>query len=159
VFFITALLHRQHREGDLLVRVLATGTFDILHPGHVLYLSRARELGDELYVIVARSSMVRHKPKPVIPDEQRLKMVSALKVVDWAVLGSESDMFEPIRDIRPDIIALGYDQTFDIERLQRELNEHNIGARVVRISDSKTCPLCSTGKIIKKVIERYGDAP
>ncbi|MCQ6963259.1 FAD synthase [Methanolobus chelungpuianus] len=153
------MLHRQHLEGDLLVKVLATGTFDILHPGHVLYLSRARELGDELYVIVARSSMVRHKPKPVIPDEQRLKMVSALKVVDRAVLGSESDMFEPIREIRPDIIALGYDQTFDTESLERELRERSIDAKVVRISDSKTCALCSTGKIIKKVIERYEDAP
>lgn len=142
-----------------LVRVLATGTFDILHPGHVLYLSKARELGDELYVIVARSSMVRHKPKPVIPDEQRLKMVSALKVVDKAILGSESDMFEPIREIRPDIIVLGYDQTFDPATLEKELRERNIDARVMRISDSKTCTLCSTGKIIRKVIERYGELP
>lgn len=142
-----------------LVRVLATGTFDILHPGHILFLSRARELGDELYVIVARESMIRHKPKPVIPDEQRLKMVSELKVVDRAVLGSESNMFEPVMDIKPDIIALGYDQTFDVLKLENELHERNINARIVRISDSKTCTLCSTGKIIKKIIERYGNAP
>ena len=89
-----------------MVRVLATGTFDILHPGHILFLSKARELGDELFVIVARESMVRHKPKPVIPEEQRLKMVNALKVVDNAVLGSEKNMFEPVMEIRPDIIAL-----------------------------------------------------
>ena len=142
-----------------LVRVLATGTFDILHPGHILFLSRARELGDELYVIVARESMIRHKPKPVIPDEQRLKMVSELKVVDRAVLGSESNMFEPVMDIKPDIIALGYDQTFDVLKLEKELREHNINARIVRISESKTCMLCSTGKIIKKIIERYGNTP
>lgn len=142
-----------------MVRVLATGTFDILHPGHILFLSRARELGDELYVIVARESMIRHKPKPVIPDEQRLKMVSELKVVDRAVLGSESNMFEPVMDIKPDIIALGYDQTFDVLKLENELHERNINARIVRISDSKTCTLCSTGKIIKKIIERYGNAP
>jgi FAD synthetase len=139
-----------------LVRVLATGTFDILHPGHILFLSKARELGDELYVIVARESMVRHKPKPVIPEEQRLKMVGSLKVVDKALLGSENNMFEPVMEIRPDIIALGYDQTFDILKLENELREHKINARVVRISDSKTCPLCSTGKIIKKILERYG---
>lgn len=142
-----------------MVRVLATGTFDILHPGHILYLTKARALGDELYVIIARESMVRHKPKPVIPDDQRLKMVSALKVVDKAVLGSESDMFEPIREIRPDIIALGYDQTFDLQTLENQLHERNIDARVVRISDSKTCTLCSTGKIIKKVLERYRGSP
>ncbi len=142
-----------------LVRVLATGTFDILHPGHILFLSRARELGDELYVIVARESMIRHKPKPVIPDEQRLKMVSELKVVDRAVLGSESNMFEPVMAIKPDIIALGYDQTFDVLKLEKELRERDINARIVRISESKTCMLCSTGKIIKKIIERYGNTP
>ncbi|WP_292464629.1 FAD synthase [Methanolobus sp.] len=140
----------------LLVKVLATGTFDILHPGHILFLSKARELGDELFVIVARESMVRHKPKPIIPEEQRLKMVNALKVVDNAVLGSEKNMFEPVMEIRPDIIALGYDQTFDILKLETELRELKINAKVVRISDSKTCPLCSTGKIIKKILERYG---
>jgi len=142
-----------------LVKVLATGTFDILHPGHILFLSKARELGDELYVIVARESMVKHKPKPVIPEEQRLKMVNALKVVDNAVLGSEKNMFEPVMEIRPDIIALGYDQTFDILKLENELLELKINAKVVRISDSKTCPLCSTGKIIKKILERYGKIP
>ncbi len=139
-----------------MVKVLATGTFDILHPGHILFLSKARELGDELFVIVARESMVRHKPKPIIPEEQRLKMVNALKVVDNAVLGSEKNMFEPVMEIRPDIIALGYDQTFDILKLETELRELKINAKVVRISDSKTCPLCSTGKIIKKILERYG---
>ena len=142
-----------------MVKVLATGTFDILHPGHILFLSKARELGDELYVIVARESMVKHKPKPVIPEEQRLKMVNALKVVDNAVLGSEKNMFEPVMEIRPDIIALGYDQTFDILKLENELLELKINAKVVRISDSKTCPLCSTGKIIKKILERYGKIP
>ena len=142
-----------------MVKVLATGTFDILHPGHILFLSKARELGDELFVIVARESMVRHKPKPVIPEEQRLKMVNALKVVDNAVLGSEKNMFEPVMEIRPDIIALGYDQTFDILKLENELRELKINAKVVRISDSKTCPLCSTGKIIRKILERYGKIP
>ena len=140
-----------------MVRVLATGTFDLLHPGHIFYLSKARKLGDELYVIVARESMIRHKPKPVIPDEQRVKMVDSLAIVDKAVLGSESDMFEPIREIKPDIIALGFDQTFDIQQLEKELMERGLTARVVRVSESSTCPLCSTGKIIKKVIERCNE--
>ncbi len=51
--------------------VVATGTFDLLHPGHVLYLERSKILGDELVVIVARDVNVRHKPKPVLPEEQR----------------------------------------------------------------------------------------
>ncbi len=138
-----------------MTRILATGTFDILHPGHVYFLSRARELGDELYVIVARDSNVTHKPKPIVPEEQRLEMVSALGTVDRALLGSENDMFEPLKEIKPDIIALGYDQRFDSEVLEQELKKRGLPAKVVRVSFSRECPLCSTGAIIKEVIKRY----
>ena len=138
-----------------MTRVLATGTFDLLHPGHVLYLTEARLLGDELYVIVARDSMIKHKPKPIISEEQRLIMVNALKIVDRAVLGSETDMFEPLKDIKPDIVAIGYDQTYDTRELEANLGEHGFDAKVVRIDKSKTCELCSSGRIIKKVLERY----
>jgi FAD synthetase len=101
-----------------MIRVLATGTFDILHPGHILYLQKAKELGDELYVIVSRDSMVHHKPKPIIPEDQRLKIIQALKVVDDARLGSEYDIYEPLNTIKPDIIALGFDQHFDVQNLK-----------------------------------------
>jgi len=138
-----------------LTRVLATGTFDLLHPGHILYLTEARALGDELYVIVARYSMIKHKPKPIVPDEQRLIMVNALKVVDRAVPGSETDMFEPLKEIKPDIIAIGYDQSFDTAELEEKLRDHGFDAKVVRIEKSKTCPLCSSGRIIKRVLDRY----
>lgn len=144
------------RPGDLLTRVLATGTFDILHPGHVYFLTQAKALGDELFVIVARDSNVTHKPKPIIPEEQRLEMVNALGAVDKAILGSEKDMFEPLKEIRPDIIALGYDQRFDAEILEKELIKRGLPAKVMRIPLSKECPLCSTGTIIKEVLKRYG---
>jgi len=139
-----------------LTRILATGTFDLLHPGHIYFLTQARALGDELFVIVARDSNVTHKPKPIVPEEQRLEMVSALGIVDKALLGSEKDMFEPLKYIRPDIIALGYDQRFDAELLEEELAKRGLPANVVRIPLSKECPLCSTGAIIKEVIKRYG---
>jgi FAD synthetase len=144
------------RPGDLLTRVLATGTFDILHPGHVYFLVQARALGDELFVIIARDSNVTHKPKPIVPEEQRLEMVNSLGTVDKALLGSETDMFEPLKEIKPDIIALGYDQYFDIELLEKELTKRGLPAKVVRVTFSKECPLCSTGAIIKEVLKRYG---
>ncbi|HEY3361514.1 MAG TPA: adenylyltransferase/cytidyltransferase family protein [Methanosarcina sp.] len=143
------------RPGDLLTRILATGTFDLLHPGHIYFLNQARALGDELFVIVARDSNVTHKPKPIVPEEQRLEMVSALGMVDKAFLGSEKDMFEPLKQIRPDTIALGYDQRFDAEFLEKELIKRELPANVVRIPLSKECPLCSTGAIIKEVLKRY----
>ncbi len=138
-----------------MIRVLATGTFDILHPGHIAYLEEARKLGDELFVIVARDANVKHKPKPVIPENQRLRMVKALKIVDDAILGSESDIFEPLFKIKPDIIALGFDQKFEEAWLREELNKRGIKARVVRIKKFEDCDLCSTAKIFNRIIERH----
>jgi len=139
-----------------LTRILATGTFDLLHPGHVYFLNRARSLGDELYVIVARDSNITHKLKPIVPEEQRLEMVSALGMVNFALLGSENDIFEPLIEIRPDIVALGYDQHFDIEELESELKKRGLPSKVFRVPLSKECPLCSSGAIIKEVLKRYG---
>ncbi|MCZ7400573.1 MAG: FAD synthase [Candidatus Methanoperedens sp.] len=137
-----------------MVRVLATGTFDLLHPGHLRYLSEAKALGDELYVIVARDSMIKHKPKPIIPEGQRLAMVAALRMVDKAMLGSETDMFEPLREIRPDIIALGKNQFFNEKELEAQLKSHGINAKVVRIQPFEQCELCSSAAIIRRIIER-----
>ncbi|MDY6966398.1 MAG: adenylyltransferase/cytidyltransferase family protein [Halobacteriota archaeon] len=138
-----------------MVRVLATGTFNILHPGHLLYFEEAKKLGDELFVIVARDTNVRHKPKPIIPEEQRVKMVSALSIVDKALLGSEKDTFELLYEIKPDIIAIGYDQHFDAEELKRELASRKIKAEVVRIEENYPCDFCSSGNIIRHIVERY----
>jgi len=139
---------------DAMVRVLATGTFDLLHPGHLLYLSGARALGDELYVIVARDSMIKHKQKPIVPEEQRLEMVQALRVVDKAMLGSKIDIFEPLCEIRPEIIALGANQFFKEKDLEEQLRVHGIDAKVVRIKSFRQCELCSSAAIMRKVIER-----
>ncbi len=136
-----------------MTRVLATGTFDILHPGHLFYLSQASDLGSELYVIVARASMIKHKPKPVLPDAHRLEMVRALKVVDHAVLGSERDIFEPLYEIRPDIIALGFDQCFDVRDLKAELVNRGFDTEVVRIEKTNTNRLCSTRRIVDLILE------
>jgi FAD synthetase len=136
-----------------MIRVLATGTFDILHPGHILYLQKAKELGDELYVIVSRDSMVHHKPKPIIPEDQRLKIIQALKVVDSAQLGSESDIYEPLYSIKPDIIVLGFDQHFDEQNLKEQLRHRHIDAEVVRIAHADTGALSGTENIIKRIIE------
>ena len=136
------------------LRVLTFGTFDIFHPGHEHYLHEAKKLGDELYVIVARDSMVKHKPKPIIPEHQRLIMVQALRIVDKAVLGSEKNMFEPLYEIQPDIIALGPNQFFKEEELEAQLREHGINAKVVRIRSLERCELCSSAAIIRRILDR-----
>ncbi|MEM0351191.1 MAG: adenylyltransferase/cytidyltransferase family protein, partial [Archaeoglobaceae archaeon] len=124
-------------------RVVATGTFDIIHPGHIKFLEEAKKLGDELIVIVAREKNVKHKPKPVIPEEQRRRVVEAIKFVDKAILGDENDIFKPIMELKPDVIVLGYDQHFSEEWLREELRKRNLNCEVVRINVKEDCELCS----------------
>jgi FAD synthetase len=137
-------------------RVVATGTFDILHPGHIYYLEESRRLGDELHVIVARDRNVRHKPRPVIGEAQRLKVVQALRVVDSARLGDATDMFRPIQEIGPVVITLGFNQHFREEDIEKALRERGIGAEVVRIGEYSGDPCSSTRKIIDRVLETRG---
>jgi len=140
-------------------RVVATGTFDLLHPGHIYYLEESGKLGDELFVIVARDANVKHKPRPVIQEEQRRCMVAALRVVDHAVLGDPADMFRPIREIRPDVITIGFNQHFDTEVLVRQLAEQSLGARVVRINRCPDGALCSSRLIVKEILGRTSCDP
>ena len=137
-------------------RVVATGTFDIIHPGHIAFLREAKKLGDELIVIVAREKNVRHKPKPVVPEEQRRRVVEAIKYVDKAILGDEEDMFRPIMELKPDVIVLGHDQHFDEEWLKEELRKRNLKCEVVRIRVREECPLCSSHRIIERILDKYG---
>ena len=134
-----------------MTRVVATGTFDLLHPGHLYYLEESRRLGDELVVIVARDANVRHKPRPIVPEEQRLALVRALKPVDAARLGDAEDMFRPIQELRPDIITLGCNQHFDERALANALAERGCACRVVRIGGYTGSPLCSSRLIVERI--------
>jgi len=136
-------------------RIIATGTFDILHPGHLFFLSESRKLGDELWVIVARNNNIHHKPLPVVPEEQRLKMIQGLKCVDHAILGDKDDMFKPIREIQPDIITLGYNQYFDERDLKKKLLEQGIHADVIRIKAYNESKFSSSSMILNEAIKRW----
>jgi len=134
-------------------RVMATGVFDILHSGHLHYLQEAKELGDELYVVVATDATVRRrKHEPITPERMRVELVQALKPVDKAILGNEGDMYETVRSIEPDIIAIGYDQAFSEKELETELRKRGLKARVVRLSKYED-DLNGTRKIIQKVLD------
>jgi FAD synthetase len=137
--------------------VMATGTFDLIHPGHGFYLEEAKKLGGEgarLVVVIARESTVRARKRvPIVPEKQRLEVVQMLKMVDEAVLGSETDMFSTVLKIKPDIIAIGPDQNFDLEHLREELKKRDITAEVVKVKGYHRSTLDSSCKIIKKIKE------
>jgi len=84
----------------------------------------------------------------------RLELVQALKPVDRAILGREGDMFEIVKEVSPDIIVLGYDQSFDVDKLQADLVKRGLKAKVVRLSKYGE-DLNGTRKIIKKIIDWY----
>lgn len=129
--------------------VVASGVFEILHPGHLTYLKRCREFGDRLVVVVASDeTVVKRKRRPVVGQDQRLLMVKALKGVDDAVIGDPYDMYSTMVKLKPDIVALGPDQAFDESEIRRELASRGLGADVVRVTDYWDGGLHSTSEIV-----------
>jgi len=137
-------------------KIMASGTFDLLHPGHCTYLEESKKLGgknSKLYVVVARDLTVRKRKRvPIIPENQRLEMIKNLKPVDEAYLGSEKgDILKIVEKIDPDIIAIGQDQEHNIEYLQKAIDERSLKAKVQRVNVYHKDELDSTCKIIKKI--------
>ena len=135
--------------------IMATGTFDIIHPGHGYYLEESKKVGGtdaHLVVVVARDSTVRSRKRiPVVDEKQRLEVIKMMKPVDEAYLGSETDMFEIVEMINPDIITIGSDQNYNLDELKKQLRERGSNADVVKIEGYKTSLLDSTCKIIKRI--------
>jgi FAD synthetase len=138
-----------------MVRVMATGVFDLLHPGHLYFLEKARELGDELVVVIAKDSTVRRqKHEPITPEEMRRTMVESLKPVDRAVLGTEGDMYAIVEEVKPDIIAIGYDQPFETEKIEAELEKRGLNVTVRRLP-YQDGDLDGTRKIVRKIVDLW----
>jgi len=138
----------------MVVRVMATGVFDLLHPGHVFFLSEARKLGDELVVVVARDQTARRlKREPYVPEHIRREMVAALKPVDRAVLGSATDIYETVINERPNIIALGFDQLWNEREVEKECERRGVPVKVVRVGPLPHNDL-ATRRLVERILER-----
>jgi FAD synthetase len=135
--------------------------FDLLHLGHVKFLEEAKKAGGknaELLVIVARDSTVQKTKgrKPVMPENQRRALVEALQVVDEAVLGLEDfDIGEVIERVKPDVIALGYDQADMEGRVREYVDEHGLGVKIVRVGKFEEDKLSSSSQIREKIVEKF----
>ncbi|MFX0054515.1 MAG: adenylyltransferase/cytidyltransferase family protein [Promethearchaeota archaeon] len=142
-------------------RVLAAGKFDILHLGHLAYLEQAKEIAGkegELIVVIALDKTIEKErgAPPVFPQDQRRKLVESLDVVDKAILGYDtSDHSLIVADVKPDIIALGYDQTTNIQSLEKRFQEKNMKIEIVRLKQRKADGLFSSTLIRERIIEFY----
>jgi FAD synthetase len=143
--------------------VLTSGAFDLLHYGHIRLLEEAKRLGGpdaRLVVIVARDETVRRLKgrRPVIPEDQRRAVVEALKVVDEALLGYEDlDMTAVIGRIRPDIVAVGYDQHDIAEMARRVIEDEKLNIRITMLEKFGKSDLNSSSKIKRKIVEDLED--
>ena len=141
--------------------VLASGTFDLLHFGHVRYLEEAKRaggVGAELVVVVARDGTVEKRKgyRPVMSEDQRRALVEALRVVDEAILGFEGfSIGKVIERIRPDVIAVGHDQEGIERAVRRVVEEKGLDVRVVRIGRFGKKELNSSSKIKRRIVESF----
>ena len=139
--------------------VLASGTFDLLHLGHVRFLEEAKKAGGkdaELVVIVARDNTVKaRKGKgPVMPEDQRRALVESLRVVDEAILGLEDfSIDQVIEKIKPDVIAVGHDQDGIEKEVLKAIEERNFNIQVAKIGRFGKKELDSSSKIMRKIME------
>lgn len=112
------------------------GTFDILHAGHIAFFQQARRYGDKLIVVLARDATVRlvKKHAPFHSERERAKLLRHIDLVDQVILGDKRDRYRVVRDIRPDVLALGYDQTVFVAGLVSYLKKTNLHKiKVVRL--------------------------
>ena len=134
--------------------VLAGGVFDIIHPGHIHTLNAAKDLGDVLVVVVAtdNTSVKMKKRRPLHSQEQRQELVNSLSMVDLCLIGQEEDIFKTVNRVRPQIIALGYDQIHQEKFIMDGCRKIKLDANVARLQSP--IPESSSSKIQKE----YGES-
>ena len=139
---------------DSLRIVLAGGVFDIIHPGHISTLNAAKALGDVLVVVVAtdNTAVKMKKRRPLHSQEQRKELVNSLKVVDLCLIGQENDIFKTVNLVKPQIIALGYDQVHQEQFITEGCKKIKLDAKVARLQSP--IPESSSSKIEKE----YGES-
>jgi len=134
--------------------VLAGGVFDIIHPGHIHTLNAAKELGDVLVVVVAtdNTAVKMKKRQPLHSQEQRQELVNSLAMVDLCLIGQEDNIFKTVNHVKPQIIALGYDQVHQEKSITEGCKKIELDAKVARLQSP--IPESSSSKIQKE----YGES-
>ena len=118
--------------------VLANGCFDLMHVGHVRYLTGAKSLGDILVVGVnsdRQARALKGSPRPYMPENERAEIIASLRSVDIVTIFDEPTVEELIRTIRPDFHAKGTDYTVDSVPEREIIRE--VGGQVAIVGDPK----------------------
>ena len=130
--------------------VLAGGVFDIIHPGHIHTLNAAKALGGVLVVAIAtdKTAEKMKKRSPLHNQELRRELVSCLSMVDKAIVGHEDDIFQTVKEVKPNIIVLGYDQVHQEKFISDGCKRINLNVEIVRLESP--VPHLSSSQIEKE---------
>jgi len=165
IAYAEGLLDALNRLGHLKIewrrkrpkKVMVGGTFDLMHPGHIYYLKEAAKRGLVYAVVATDENVMRIKgKKPILTQEERLEVVSAIKYVYKALIGDEKDFIKPIEEVKPDLILLGPDQPIDEDYIVKEAARRGVKVEVERLPKRVGSENASTSKIIREIIKRYG---
>ncbi len=133
--------------------VFTNGCFDILHAGHVRYLSAARDQGDLLVLGLDSDQSVRKTKgfkRPVVDQAQRAEVLAALTCVDYISVFDDADPLTLIKIVKPDVLVKGAD--WSIDKIIGADFVKDRGGKVVRVT---VVPAISTSRIIETILERY----
>jgi cytidyltransferase-like protein len=140
---------------DALKVVLVGGVFDLIHPGHIHTLKAAKAEGDVLVVVVARQSTAQKikRYRKIYHDEKlRKDLVTSLNFVDLALIGKEGTLYDTVEYVKPNVIALGYDQAHSEKDIAENCKKRNLNVQVIRLSTPVP------GSKSSKIKEELGDS-
>src|ERR671919_822057 len=140
---------------DAIKVVLVGGVFDLIHPGHIHTLKAAKAEGDVLVVVVARQSTAQKikKYRKIYHDEKlRRDLVTSLNFVDLALIGKEGTLYDTVEYVKPNVIALGYDQAHSEKDIAENCKKRNLNVQVIRLSTPVP------GSKSSKIKEELGDS-
>ncbi len=128
--------------------VFIGGSFELIHPGHLHTIIQAKKFGDVLVVVVARDSTIRRRKgrEPISSERDRLTLLASVRAVDAAILGVEGDIYQSLEKVRPDVVALGYDQYHTEGEITKEALRRDMRLKVVRLG--AVSPDIKTSKIL-----------
>jgi len=131
------------------IKVMVFGTFDIIHKGHIHMFREAKEYGDVLIVVMARDKTILKvkRKKPQNHEMTRKNNIEKLKMADKVILGDLNDKYKRIREEKPNIIALGYDQKTFVDQLVENIDDDT---QIVRLAPYQT-NIYKSSKLLKKM--------
>ncbi len=136
-------------------KILVGGVFNILHPGHLHFLKKAKSYGDYLVVVLANDKITKKTKNFAIPQENRLEVIKSLRFVDDAVIGDENTPSKSVMSLDPDIIVLGHDQKLpfsekELKDIEKKLNK-KIEIIKLEEKDHLKKKFCKTTDIIRYI--------